>query len=113
MKLLRTCAHETLHFLWFEKWKQLHPETSRREFDSPYLVWKYSEMVTDPILNSKSFSDLFVLNERGYDSFYELKDGNSKVMDNLRQIYSKDIAIEEKIDTGYEYVSSIFKAKNK
>ena len=35
-KLLEVCAHETLHFLWFEKWKQVHPETPRREYDSPY-----------------------------------------------------------------------------
>ena len=58
-KLLEVCAHETLHFLWFEKWKQIHPETPRREYDSPYLVWQYSEMVTDPILNNKPFSTIF------------------------------------------------------
>ena len=67
-KLLEVCAHETLHFLWFEKWKQIHPETPRREYDSPYLVWQYSEMVTDPILNNKPFSTMFEFDERGYDS---------------------------------------------
>lgn len=34
-KLIEVCAHETLHFLWFEKWKNIHPETPRREYDSP------------------------------------------------------------------------------
>ena len=107
-KLLEVSAHETLHFLWFEKWKKIHPETPAKEFESPYLVWKYSEMVTDPILNNKPFSDMFEFIERGYDSFYELEDGNTKVMDNLRKIYSKDIPIEEKIETGFEYVNKIF-----
>ncbi len=106
-KLLEVCAHETLHFLWFEKWKQIHPETSRREYDSPYLVWQYSEMVTDPILNNKPFSTMFDFNERGYDSFYELEDGSVKVMDKLRNIYSKDIPIEEKIDAGFDYISRV------
>ena len=106
-KLLSVCAHETLHFLWFEKWKQIHPETPRCEYDSPHFVWQYSEMVTDPILNNKPFSKIFDFNERGYDSFYELEDGSFKVMDKLRDIYSKDIPIEEKIDNGFNYINRV------
>ena len=109
LKLLEVCAHETLHFLWFEKWKKLHPEIPRREYDSPYLVWQYSEMVTDPILNNKPFSDMFEFTEHGYDSFYELKDGNEKVMDKLRKIYSTGKSTEEKIENGFKYINSIFK----
>lgn len=33
-KLIEIVAHETLHFLWFEKWKKMYPETPRRRFDS-------------------------------------------------------------------------------
>ena len=58
-KLVETTAHETLHFMWFEKWKRLHPETPRRHYDSPFIEWKYSEMVTDPILNNKPFDEMF------------------------------------------------------
>jgi len=107
--LIKSCAHETLHFVWFEKWKQIHPEVPRREYDSPYISWKYSEMVTDPILNNKPFSDMFgdVFIERGYDSFYELEDGSVKVMDKLRNIYSQDIPIKEKIDTGFGYINMV------
>lgn len=111
-RLLTVCAHETLHFLWFEKWKQIHPETPRREYDSPYLVWQYSEMVTDPILNNKPLSNIFEFNERGYNSFYELEDNGNKVMDKLREIYSKDIPVEEKINLGYEYINQILNKNN-
>lgn len=110
-QLLEVCAHETLHFLWFEKWKKMHPETQRYEYDSPYLVWQYSEMVTDPILNNKPFSEMFDFNERGYDSFYDIDDNGCKVMDNLRKIYSKDISIEEKINKGFEYINRILNSK--
>ena len=112
-KLIETSAHETLHFLWFEKWKTIHPETPRREYDSPYITWQYSEMVTDPILNNKPFIDIFDFNEKGYDSFYELYDDKSLVMDNLRKIYSEDISINEKIDKGFDYVKEILKLENK
>lgn len=103
-QLIETCAHETLHFLWFEKWKTVHPETPREEFESPYKVWQYSEMVTDPILNNKPFSTIFLFKEKGYNSFYEMYDGETLVMDNLRKIYSENIPIEEKINNSFNYI---------
>lgn len=110
-QLIKTAAHETLHFAWFEKWKQIHPETPRREYDSPYITWQYSEMVTDPILNNKPFSEFFknVFIERGYDSFYELYDQDNLVMDNLRNIFSENISVEEKMDKGFKYITDILK----
>lgn len=113
LKIIETCAHETLHFLWFEKWKNVHPETPRREYDSPYITWQYSEMVTDPILNNKPFKDIFDFYEKGYDSFYEMYDEESLVMDKLRQIYSEDISINEKIDKGFDYIKEILDRENK
>ena len=106
-KLIKTVAHEVLHFMWFEKWKQIHPETPRREYDSPYLVWQYSEMVTDPILNNQPFANILRTVERSYDSFYEIYDGSDLVMDNLRKMYSKEIPIDEKIEMGFNYVKNI------
>ena len=106
-KLIETTAHETLHFLWFEKWKKIHPETPIREYNSPYLVWQYSEMVTDPILNNKPFSNIFNFRETGYDSFYQIYDGNVLVMEKLIKNYENDIPIEEKIEEGYEYLKKV------
>ena len=103
-KLVETCAHETLHFLWFRKWKELYPDTKREEYESPFFVWKYSEMVTDPILNNRPFSDMFRFKEQSYNSFYELKYNGVNVMDELREIYKRDISIESKITEGFEYL---------
>ncbi len=110
-KIIETTAHEVLHFIWFEKWKLLYPKTPRRYFDSPYLEWKYSEMVTDPILNNKPFKEMFTFQERGYDSFYQLYDENELVMDKLRKIYSTGDSIENKIKDGFTYIEQIFKNK--
>lgn len=111
--LIEASAHETLHFMWFEKWKKIHPETPRREYDSPYITWQYSEMVTDPILNNKPFSDLFTFIEHGYDSFYKLKDGDNLVMDNLRNIYASEKNIEEKMNDGFDYIQSLLNQNRK
>ncbi len=111
--LIKVAAHETLHFLWFEKWKIIHPETPRSHFDTPFNEWKYSEMVTDPILNNKPFVELFQFTERGYDSFYELYDEEELVMDKLRNIYSTNDSVEEKIEKGYQYINYYFNKINK
>ena len=37
--MVEVSAHEILHFLWFKKWKEVFPETPRREYDSPHLCW--------------------------------------------------------------------------
>ena len=112
-KIIEVCAHETLHLLWFEKWKKMYPEIPRREYDSPFITWQYSEMVTDPVLNNQPFSDMFPFHEYGYDSFYNMYDGDVLVMDRLREIYSEDIGIENKINKGFEYINKVIEKENK
>lgn len=108
---IETCAHEILHFIWFEKWKQLYPECTRREYDSPNIPWQYSEMVIDPILNSNEIKPILKIKAKSYDSFYNLIDEEIPVMDNLISIYNESLPIEEKIIKGYEYISDYIKLK--
>ncbi|MBQ3020745.1 MAG: hypothetical protein IJD92_00805 [Bacilli bacterium] len=105
--IIAITAHETLHFMWFNKWKELYPDCKRYEYDTPYLAWKYSEMVTDPILNSKEIKNILNIDEKAYDSFYTIKDNNTSMMANLINIYNKDQSIEEKIKEGYEYIKKV------
>ena len=102
--LIHICAHETLHFIWFEKWKKLYPECTRREYDSPYTPWKYSEMVTDPILNSSKINNILQTKAHTYKSFYELMFNDESVMYRLKEIYNQNISIEEKIVSGFDYI---------
>ena len=106
-KVVEVTAHETLHFLWFKKWKQLFPNSKREEYDSPHLVWKYSEMVTDPILNSKPINEVLKIEEKAYDSFYDVKDGKYNVIEKLKMIYDSNTSIEDKIIKGFEYIKTV------
>ncbi len=115
-RICEVVAHECLHFLRFEKRKQLHPETPREEYDSPHLVWQYSEMVVDPVFQAINVCDLFQFNEEvkkhfrsSYDSFYEMKDGEEGVMDHLIGIFQENSTIEEKIEKWWQYVQKISK----
>ena len=108
-KLIETCAHELCHFLWFKKWKELYPECPRKEYEAPSLVWKYSEMVVEPILNSDSISKVFDNKKTRYcyDIFYDIYDGNDLFMDRLISIYNGESSIEDKIVRGYEYIKKV------
>lgn len=104
-KLIETCAHELCHFLWFEKWKELFPKYKREEFEAPSLIWEYSEMVVNPILNSDELSNVFDGKQTRYcyDYFYDDNDYRI-IMDKLFDIYNENISIEEKIIKGYDYI---------
>lgn len=105
--LINFCAHEILHFMWFKKWITLYPDTKIEDCEYPSLIWKYSEMVTDPILNNKPFTELFnnLFIEHSYGYFYNYLDKNSNsMMDYLRDLYGSKIDINKKIITGYNYL---------
>lgn len=93
------CAHELCHFIWFKKFKEVLPEISESEYNSPNKAWSYSEMVVDPVLNSIG------IKEKAYDYFYDLKDNDNKnLMEELNNIYKENLSIEEKIKKGYKYI---------
>lgn len=111
--LIRVVAHETLHFMWFQKWRVIYPEISRNEYEAPYLSWQYSEMVTDTILNNKPFTSTFnnAFKERSYEYFYSLYDGKKLVMNKLYSIFCSDYGIEEKMKLGFEYLKKYYDNK--
>ena len=109
-QLIGTCAHELCHFVWFNKWKELYPDISEEEYDDG-IVWQYSEIVVDPILNSNNINDILKIECRAYDNFYKMMDDDKLVIDNLRDIYNTNDTIENKIINGYEYIKSILENK--
>ena len=98
-KIVEVCAHEILHFVWFKKFKEIYPNINSIEYDNPYLAWEYSELVVDPILNSKDINKILNVNVKSYDYFYELK-----CMNKIKEIYNSNNTIEDKIKLGYEYL---------
>ena len=108
-QLIETCAHELCHFLWFEKWKKLYPDCPIKEYERPYVVQQYSEAVVDPILNASGIKELFNSNNAfSYDSFYENYDN---LMNELIDIYLKDLDIDARINEGFNCYRKIISQK--
>jgi hypothetical protein len=55
---MEVIMHECCHFLYFEKWKQLYPKINDKKFESPYLEWHLSEILSPIILNNTRIQKL-------------------------------------------------------
>lgn len=101
-KLVDTCMHEILHFMFFLKCSKLFPN-QRIEYDNNSLFWYMSEIVIDPILNNVKFKNIFKHKFRSYDSFYNVKFSKELLMDKVHLIFSTN-KIDDAIVECYSYL---------
>jgi hypothetical protein len=90
---IETSAHEILHFLWFKKWKEVFPEMDKREYESPNLAWRLSEIM-DPIILQchPKIKELVKPTHWGYSSFKDIKIGDIGMTEYFKKIYSDSVA---------------------
>jgi len=108
-----TAIHEILHFLYFEKWKQVFPETSEKEFNSPYLVWKLSEMVPPVILSDKKIQKIFLHTPGVYQEYKKLKIKGKPLLDYIQKFYSNRRNFEDFLKKSWIFVKKHEKEINK
>jgi len=91
-KMIETSAHEIVHFLWFKKWGEVFPEISKREYNSPYLVWRLSEII-DPIILQchPKIKELIKPKGWGYSSFKEIRIGDLNMTDHFKKVYEESV----------------------
>lgn len=105
--LLEIVCHELLHFAWFIKWKELYPDSKLEDLECPSLVWEFSEIIVDAILNSAEMKKCIELDGRAYDMFYDLEYNGENVMSKLRDIFNSNDSIENRIREGFEYFKKV------
>lgn len=71
--------HESCHFLYFEKWKQLYPKINNKKFESPYLEWHLSEILAPIILNNSKVQKLLKRKADFYTEHQRIKINNKTV----------------------------------
>jgi len=97
---VETSAHEILHFLWFKKWKEVFPEMDRREYESPRLVWKLSEIM-DPIILQchPKIKELIKPEKWGYSSFTDIRIGDMTLTEYFKKIYLDSVESGDDFET--------------
>lgn len=105
--------HEILHFLWFEKWKQIFPETNEKEFDSPYLVWKLSEIVPKAILSDEKIQKIFKHKPLVYDEWKFARINGKPLLSQIGEIYHYRKNFEDFVRKTWEFIKKHEKEINK
>ncbi len=101
--MVETAAHEILHFLWFKKWKEVFPATNEKEYESPHLTWRLSEIM-DPIILQchPKIRELIKPQHWGYSSFQGIKIDDVSMTEYFKGIYMQSIAAGDDFETTLE-----------
>ena len=100
-RMLRTCLHEIMHFLWFYKWQEFFHDDVK-EYDTPHLKWIFSEMVQETMMKNTPIKNLSEWQGNAYVYFYTMKIGNCCILDTLNEIHQK-AGIMGLFTDGYRY----------
>ena len=100
----QVALHEILHFIYFEKWKQVFPRTKEKEFDAPYLVWQLSEMVPRVILGDKRVQRVLKGNFHSYKIYEDLKINGRPLLAYLQEFYDNRRDFSDFLRTSFEFV---------
>ena len=94
--------HESCHFLYFEKWKELNPNWTEADFEFPSLSWYLSEAIIDPLLNNDGFNKFTAYPLTSYEKFYTTKVGDKSIVETLNDIVANN-SIEDTIPKAYSF----------
>lgn len=102
----KVALHEILHFIWFEKWKQVFPNSDEKEFEAPYLIWKLSEMVPQAVLGDERIQTVFPHSPSVYQE-WKVKSINDKpLLQHLQEIYSQRNSFEDFMKSSLKFVQT-------
>src|SRR3989344_2707540 len=97
-------VHEILHFIYFEKWKQVFKKYNEKEFDYPHLVWKLSEIVPKAIMSDIRIQRAFKHKPEVYKVWERTKINNKPLLDYIQEFYDKKKDFASFLKESYEFV---------
>ncbi|HLD16063.1 MAG TPA: hypothetical protein VJB94_05855 [Candidatus Nanoarchaeia archaeon] len=103
-KMKVVALHEILHFIWFEKWKEIFPKYRKEEFENPHLVWKLSEMVPLSVLNDNRIQDIFKHEPSVYNEWKFKQIERKPLLEHLQEIYNKRSSFADFMKKSWKFV---------
>lgn len=96
--------HELLHFIYFEKWKEVFPEFNEKEFESPHLLWKLSEMVPLAVLSDKRVQRVFKHKPMVYKEWGKIKINKKPLLSYIQNFYNNKEDFSDFLKKSYAFV---------
>ena len=104
-RMKATATHELLHFIYFDKFKDIFPEIPEKEYNTPHLAWHLSEIVPGVILNDERIQKIFVREHTSYKHYYEIKIEGKSLMKHIQDIYDSKKDFEDFVRKSWEFVN--------
>jgi len=102
--MIATSEHEILHFIYYEKWKEIFPEATSKDFQPPSLHWHLSELIAPIVLNDKKIKAVFDYPHRGYEEHEKLKINGKGIFEILLEMYNKKRNFSSFIKDAYNFL---------
>lgn len=93
--------HESCHFLYFKKWKEMFPDAKEKTFDFPHIIWLLSELAAPIILNDQKIQKYLKLKAGFYEDHEKVKIGGKNAPNFFTEIYKKSPNFEDFIRVAY------------
>lgn len=104
--ILKTTTHELFHFIYFDKWKEIFPNTSIEEMDYPNPTWALSEIALPIMLNNSKVKNILGIEFKSYPMFENEEYEGESIVLHIKKIYQEN-GIEDFLKKSYEYILKI------
>lgn len=105
-EMKETSLHEILHFIWFEKWKEVFPNYNEKEFESPHLIWKLSEIVPLAVLNDKRIQKIFKHKPSVYREWWIKRINGKPLLNHIQEIYDNKKSFADFMKKSWDFVKA-------
>lgn len=86
---METIMHESCHFLWFKKWKEVFPDADKKTYEMPHIEWHLSEIMAPIILNDGRIQKLLRQKAAFYDEHQIVKIGGKTAPNHYAAMYAR------------------------
>ena len=110
--ILKSTTHELFHFIYFDKWLDIFPNTTIEEMDYPNPVWALSEIVLPMMLNNSEVKNILGTEFNNYPMFEnEIFEGEKLVL-HIENLY-KENELENFVKKSSDYVLRYYELRNR
>ena len=96
---LEIIMHETCHFSYFKKWKEVFPQSHPKTFEYPYLEWHLSEILASVILGDARIQKLLQKKPDFYKEHKQIKINNVSAPTHFKSLYKQHLKNKTSFDT--------------
>ena len=110
--ILKTTTHELFHFIYFEKWKDIFPETTLEEMDYPNPIWTLSEIALPMMLNDSKVIEILGVSFKNYGMFENEMFNGESITGHIENIFENG-TLEDSLKESHEYIEKYYQFRNK